>query len=331
MKKIICILFSLTVLVTSVFADKSRFYENGKVIDTLYVDSEDGLRVRDKPSLKSNRICGLTHRFPVKVVAIGKEETVDGITAPWVEILIPSHEWKSRKTAEYGWVFGGYLSAKQPEFKIPQNKDQLRQYLESSFWRMDWECGGTGDIRYGYFENGKIYAVEQDWQKSNYCLNEMKYLVTFSAVSGEKYYSDEYSFWMKPSVYDNYEVQQFLFKKGTFEITNIVDYWFTNIYGSACEGDFVWEFAPHRIFLGKLGSGVIFDSEEMLYNKRMYAIINGKNAMQWLIEKDALTKDFAKKCIEMGLSAVDTPYNEDYRNYWDPIMKEHQKKADAMK
>lgn len=54
MKKIICILFSLTVLVTSVFADKSRFYENGKVIDTMYVDSEDGLRVRI--NLRSNQI-----------------------------------------------------------------------------------------------------------------------------------------------------------------------------------------------------------------------------------------------------------------------------------
>lgn len=331
MKKIICIIFSITVFVTSVFADKSRFYENGKVIDTMYVDSEDGLRVRDYPSLKSNRLCGLTHRFPVKVVAIGKEETIDGITAPWVEILIPSHEWKSKKTAEYGWVFGGYLSAKQPEFKIPQNKDQLTQYLESSFWYLYWEYGGTGDCRYGYFENGKIYAVEQNWQKSNYYLNEMKYLVTFSAVSGINYYSSEYSFWMPPSVYVKENVQQFLFKKGTFEITTIDDYWFTNRYGLACEDDFVWEFMPNRIFLGRLGSGVIFDSLEMLYNKRMYAIIRGKNAIQWLADENALTDEFAKKCIEMGISAVDTSYYEDYRKYWDPIMKEHQKKADVMK
>lgn len=331
MKKVICILFSFVILFTSVFADKSRFYEKGKVIDTMYVNSEEGLRVRDYPSLKSNRLCGLGHRLPVKIVALGRIETIDGITAPWVEILLPSHEWKSEKTAEYGWVFGGYLSAKQPEFQIPQNKDQLRQYLESSFWDLSWEYGGTEDPHYGYFENGKIYAVEQDWQKSHYYLNEMKYLVTFSPVSGDKYYSDEYSFWMKPSVYVKDKVQQFLFKKGTFEITHIDDYWFTNRYGSACEDDFVWEFYAHRIFLGELGSGVIFDSTEMLYNKRMYAIIKGKNAMQWLIEKDALTKDFANKCIEMGLSALDTPYYDDYRNYWDPIMREHQRKADAMK
>ena len=109
MKKVICILFSFLILLTSVFADKSRFYENGKAIDTLYVDSEDGLKVRDCPSLKSNRLCAVPHRLPVKVVAIGKEEAIDGITAPWVEILLPRYEWKS-DNPEYGWVFGGYLN-----------------------------------------------------------------------------------------------------------------------------------------------------------------------------------------------------------------------------
>ena len=82
MKKIVCVLFSLIFLVSSTFADKSRFYENGKVIDTVYVDSEDGLKVRDYPSLKSNRICGLSHKMRLQVVAVGKEETIDNITDP---------------------------------------------------------------------------------------------------------------------------------------------------------------------------------------------------------------------------------------------------------
>ena len=138
MKKIFCILFSFTVLFTLAFADKSRFYEDGKVIDTMYVDSEDGLKVRDYPSLKSKRLCGLSHRFPVKVVAIGKEETIDEITAPWVEILIPQNEWKGNNP-EYGWVFGGYLAKKLPEFKKPETAGQFKQYLEDSYWRFWWE------------------------------------------------------------------------------------------------------------------------------------------------------------------------------------------------
>jgi len=69
--------FILLFALTAAFADKARFYQNGKVIDTMYVDSAEGLRVRDKPSLKSNRLCALQHRLPVKVVAIGKEEKID--------------------------------------------------------------------------------------------------------------------------------------------------------------------------------------------------------------------------------------------------------------
>ena len=103
MKKVFCVIFSFAVFVTFVFADKSRFYENGKVIDTMYVDSDAGLRVRDAPSLKSNRLCAVPHRLAVKVVAIGKEEKIDGITTPWVEILLPKYEWKG-ENAEFGWA-----------------------------------------------------------------------------------------------------------------------------------------------------------------------------------------------------------------------------------
>ncbi|MBO7638777.1 MAG: hypothetical protein J6S91_07350 [Treponema sp.] len=38
------------------FADKTRFYEKGKVLDTMYVDSPEGLRVRREPSLKAIKI-----------------------------------------------------------------------------------------------------------------------------------------------------------------------------------------------------------------------------------------------------------------------------------
>ena len=131
MKKIFLILAAAVVLSSVAFADKSRFYEGGKVIDTMYVDSEDGLRARDLPSLKSARLCALPHRLPVKVVAVGREETIDGITAPWVEILLPRYEWKGEE-AEFGWVFGGYLSGEQPDFtKPPKTAKELQDYLSS--------------------------------------------------------------------------------------------------------------------------------------------------------------------------------------------------------
>ena len=51
MKKLILIFTLIFVAGISAFADKSRFYENGNVLDTMYVDSPEGLRVRDAPSL----------------------------------------------------------------------------------------------------------------------------------------------------------------------------------------------------------------------------------------------------------------------------------------
>ena len=51
MKRSLLIFLLLNFAIISVFADKSRFFDNGKVIDTMFVDSENGLRVRDKPSI----------------------------------------------------------------------------------------------------------------------------------------------------------------------------------------------------------------------------------------------------------------------------------------
>lgn len=163
MKKIICILFSFTVLIASLFADKSRFYENGKVIDTMYVNSEDGLKVRDYPSLKSNRICGLSHKMRLQVVAVGKEETIDNITDPWIEILIPNIYWKNRDVPEYGWVFGGYLSKNQSEKGMALNtlKEKKEYLLQNGYYWSNnsyfvkfyrngrYECFVDGTPKYG--------------------------------------------------------------------------------------------------------------------------------------------------------------------------------------
>ena len=155
MKKLILIFALIFAAGASLaFADKTKFYEDGKVRDTMYIDSPEGLRVRDKPSLKSNKICGLTHRLSVKVVAIGKEETIDGITAPWVEILIPRYEWKNDE-AEFGWVFGGYLSEKRPKFTAPRNSQELKDYL-CAF--PCWSSSKGSAFHYHFSPDGKFWC-----------------------------------------------------------------------------------------------------------------------------------------------------------------------------
>lgn len=89
--------------------------------------------MRGDPSLSANRVCELTHRFSVKIVAIGKEVTIDGITDPWVEVSIPRYEWKSDEP-EYGWIFGGYLSDSRSSFCTPRTKNEIENFLKFNYW-----------------------------------------------------------------------------------------------------------------------------------------------------------------------------------------------------
>lgn len=75
----------------------------------LTVNSPEGLRVRDKPSLSSNKICLLENNECLFVEEFGDEVTIDGIFSRWVKISIPDKYRKSKKDPENGWVFGGYL------------------------------------------------------------------------------------------------------------------------------------------------------------------------------------------------------------------------------
>lgn len=300
MKKIVCVLFFLIFLVFSTFADKSCFYENGKIIDTMYINSEEGLRVRDYPSLKSNRLCGLPHRLPVKVVAIGREETIDGITAPWVEILIPRYEWKSEET-EYGWVFGGYLSKEIPLFVQPQNSNQLKSYLEYSYFKFDFENGGGSFSCFGYIENNIAHIFLDGWVITNEASIKFAALKEdYISIGNFLYYIDE----------------------GNYTIDRIM------------ENEFIcYQTEPYSLYAGQHFFSKISDSFliEMAKNKRAYALIDNLNILQTLAESNYSNLNIVLNFIMIGISADKTQYEKQYHDYWNPIMTEHQKKADAIK
>ena len=312
MKKLICILFSLTVLVASSFADKNRFYENGKVVDTMYVDSAEGLRVRDNPSLKSNRLCGLPHRLSVKVVAIGREETIDGITAPWVEILIPRYEWHGYNQ-EYGWVFGGYLSNKNPEFLPKQwTENDYRNFLSKCNWIEDSDSSHreilcfeeSGDFKRHIEEMGAggfgiwkpdfknksvtvkskfVMAGDDDIEPAyNTETFKIENIEEFSiSINGQRYISD-----CRYGVLDNEE--------------NFKDFDKTSSQFNTSIRGFMFVF---------YSSESIFDS---IYRERA----------SWL--KDSF--------IRFGVyNSLNEDYMKSYNDYWNPIMEQHQKKADEMK
>ena len=255
MKKLFLILAAAVVLSSVAFADKSRFYEGGKVIDTMYVDSEDGLRARDFPSLKSARLCSLPHRLPVKVVAVGREETIDGITAPWVEILLPRYEWKGEES-EFGWVFGGYLAANPPSedgILLTSSQQKEKYFAQGYFW---------ADFPFfvRFYSNGRYKSFVEASPKNDegrWSISDDNVLVL---ASDDSKYRDVY-------VITKYGY-------GFFEAVQ-------NIDGHSLDCKF------------KLEISYINDS------------------------------------IRYGVSAKGTEYEQQYPDYWNPIMQEHQKKADA--
>ncbi len=321
MKKLICILFTLTVLVASTFADKSRFYKDGKVIDTMYVDSEDGLRVRDYPSLKSNRLCGLQHRLPVKIVAIGKEETIDGITAPWVEILIPRYEWKGDE-AEFGWVFGGYLSKEVSEkFAVPKTKEQLDFFLRSRlFLWSKFDFSDEGYISVSLKEDFMFFKkyANCDWGGK------------FTVLSGK-----EFKYTHTDKDFNRYKPVDYYDAK--FIITDISENTFkTKVVGKDFETFCTWEW-------GESTRGcceqLFFNSPSLYFISffsKMDEIFSGYTSSVYCDFNEAKDirlsqNEFIEELIKAGVSAAGTKYEQQYHDYWNPIMAEHQKKADAMK
>lgn len=303
MKKL---LFALILLAgtTLAFADKSRFYENGSVIDTMYVDSKEGLRVRDKPSLKSNKICGLPHRLPVKVVAIGKEDTIDGITAPWVEILIPRYEWKGEKS-EFGWIFGGYLSRNIPSFETPKNAEQLKQYLEYSCFNLGFEDGGGAVFYFARFENNIAHVYPDGWTIKN------DYSFRFSATGSNTLSTGDLK----------QDSGGIILSKDTYKIDKLM------------ENEFICYFSsPYSLYAGRQFYPKISDSFllDMTTNKRIYAIIKNLNILQTLDKEKYSNSDVILNFIKIGISADNTSYEQMYHVYWNPIMAEHQKQADEM-
>lgn len=124
------------------FGNTSRFYDDsGKLIREMHVSSKEGLNVRIEPKLSSKKIGALTCCELAEIHEIGKEETIDGITAPWVKLNVLDQGFTvNGEYAEYGWVFGGYLTREIPvvseKILLPQIREKgymiARSYLIST-------------------------------------------------------------------------------------------------------------------------------------------------------------------------------------------------------
>lgn len=135
MQRKLMLIFAALFLTCSLSAEQNKYYKKDRLVNTLYVNSIEGLKVRDTPSLNGKRICGLVNALPVKIVAVGSSAEIDGIKDNWVKILIPAYEWKT-ETPEYGWIFGGYLSELKPAYNLNSLAD-IKNFLSSKIWILE--------------------------------------------------------------------------------------------------------------------------------------------------------------------------------------------------
>lgn len=101
-------------------ADGTCDYENAASGEEIYKKrivngvyrAKENLRLREKEGTFGAVITAMPAGTRVKILSLGKEETIDGITNDWVEVRV---EWNSKDLngrsiyGTTGWCFGGYL------------------------------------------------------------------------------------------------------------------------------------------------------------------------------------------------------------------------------
>lgn len=291
MKKLLTALLSAAIMTGTASALTAGYFEKNKNIDVLYVDSPEGLRVRNMPDLIGKKTGVLFDRMAVKVISIGHEVSIDGIKSNWVKILLPVESLKNDEQV-YGYVFGGYLTDSLKPFSTEGWTDaDLNRYLS----RFSWV---TGERNYREFETGGKYftgRLESGAGGSGTYKASMKNKKITVSVA----YGDEEGFGSPVTeIYSIKEIKEDcltlvlegdeLLLKPAF--TNSVFYWSlttekTNIY-DFIESSFNALFYPFASDMVK-------------------SIMGGKDM-----------PDFLNNLIKAGVRLDIEGYDDKYRNYW---------------
>ena len=109
--------FDMTKITFPRHADGTCDYESGggvpgkKIVNGVY-RAQDNLRLRETGSTSGKAITTMQAGTYVRILSLGKEETIDGITDNWVEVETQFGAKNLEGDFLYGktgWCFGGYL------------------------------------------------------------------------------------------------------------------------------------------------------------------------------------------------------------------------------
>ena len=109
--------FDMTKITFPRHADGTCDYESGggvpgkKIVNGVY-RAKENLRLRAKEDISGEIITTMQAGTYVRILSLGKEETIDGITDNWVQVetLFGAIDTEEKLIqGEVGWCFGGYL------------------------------------------------------------------------------------------------------------------------------------------------------------------------------------------------------------------------------
>ena len=291
MKKFVLLLI-IALSVKLVFPVDAAYFKNSTGIDFLYVDSPEGLRIRDTPSLSGNRIGVLFDRMKVKVISVGKETRIDGIQSNWVKILLPVETVKSGANV-YGWVFGGYLTDRLAAFSTKNWTDRdLQRYL----CRFSWVTGGRefhqfdldGSYRMGLLESGA-------GGNGTYSVSMADKTITVQASYGD----EEYEGAMQTDVFKIVKIEEdkLTLRGKNYDFVLLPSFTNSYFYGFLTRTNF------------KCSS-----FEEPSFNALMYSFTSD---MVHAIQSENFIKNSMKNLIKMGVFIEgDDEYKTMYSSYW---------------
>lgn len=276
----------------------SKFYIGGRLADTMYVDSSNGLSIRMAGNSSAEKIGRLPNAFPVKVVALGNKENIDGIDSFWVQIVLPDYE-DEKTTIEFGWVYGEYLSKEIPKATVPQSAKELADYISQMpvlFYNSWWSDS--------MFYNGQhSFYFYQD--------GTFDYYVKMSEGDIEKKASGK---WEADS--EKYiSIQADGLALSGFNVFNTRDDFFDVSDTDNANGKFLTT-GERKLSFG-------FTNEKILKNYKYAARMNNDlkdpaKETSVSINEEAYG-DYIKELLVTGVDLTGTQYEEQYHDYWNSI------------
>lgn len=296
MKKILCVMLLGFICYAGLFGAKNDFYEGEYLVDYMYVNSPEGLRIRNAASLSANKIGAFYDRMKVKPVEIGPEVTIDGIKSNWVRVVMPVETIKTGRIVT-GWVFGGYLTKTLKPFSTENWTDaDLLRYLSRFAW------AGSARQVYSFSKDGKysMGLLESSYGEDGIFRCSMKNkTVTISATCGDDQgdFGTATSTLKILSITEDSIVMEGKAGKFTFTPSFFTNYYF---YPSFNSDDIKvnFDYEPENLL------------NALLYDFSSVYIIN-------LLVENELKENSLYKFRIMGVALLgDENYMEDFRLYW---------------